>query len=120
MKRPEQQLHQAVARYLDLALPADSWWTTIGHGWGKLGKATAGIGKSCGIKAGVPDILILYNGTAHFLELKSGTGRLSKVQQAAADAIINTHAHWALCRSLNDVTFFLKAWSIPTRARVAA
>lgn len=120
MKRPEQKLHQAVARYLDLALPADSWWTTIGHGVGKLTKATAGIAKSCGVKPGVPDILIVYQGIAHFIELKAPKGKPSPVQIEVSNKLTDCGAYYGIARSLDDVSYALHVWAIRTKARIAA
>jgi hypothetical protein len=120
MNRPEQNLHRAVAQFLDVALPADCWWTTIGHGWGKMNKATAGIAKTCGVKAGVPDILIVYRGRAYFIELKAAKGTESAAQKATAALLSDAGARRAVARSIENVAWALEVWGIPLRAKIGA
>lgn len=119
MKRPEQQLHQAVARYLDLALPADSWWTTIPLGGG--GRLRGAFLKSMGAKKGTPDILVIYRGRAQFIELKSDKGRLSVAQQDTVRQLNNAGCSpIGVCRSVEQVAIVLEVCGIPLRARIAA
>lgn len=119
MRRPEQLLHQAVARYLDLALPADSWWTTIPLGGG--GRLRGAILNGMGAKKGAPDIFIVYEGRAHFIELKAKRGALTDAQIACHKAIMDAFCPVVrVCRSIGEVEAVLKYWNIPVRARVAA
>lgn len=105
----EQQLHRAVAEYLDMVLPPYSAWTTIGHGGG--GKIRGAQLKAMGVKPGWPDIHILA-GTAYYIELKTPKGRVSDKQKAVMDAIWNAGGEWAVCRSVDDVADTLKGWGL--------
>lgn len=118
----ERDLHRAVADYLSVALQPPTWWTTIGHG-AFLGEARLKRGaqmKRAGLKAGVPDILIVHEGRAYWIELKARKGRLSEAQEATVDALAAAGcAGVCLARNIADVAHALAAWGIPTRARAA-
>lgn len=119
MKHPEQQLHFAVARYLDVALPADCWWTTIPLGGG--GRLRGAFVKASGAKKGTPDILIVYRGRAHFIELKADKGRLSVAQQNTIKRLNDAGCSpIGVCRSLEQVSIVLEVFGIKLRARIAA
>ena len=126
-KQPEQVFHKAVAEYLDAALPPSCWWTTFPAGGG--GKARGGQLKAMGLRAGVPDILVLHRYArmiVHviWLELKAPKGRPpSKVQIATHNALEGVD-DWAVsvhvCRTLDEVESALRDECIPLRAKVAA
>jgi len=113
----EAQLQRAVAEYLDVALPADAVWTAIGHGGG--GKTRGAILKGMGVKAGMPDIMIIWRGQVIFIELKAGRGGLSRAQKAFHDRLYLAGASITVCRCLSDVHVFLGTRGVPLRARVA-
>lgn len=109
--RPEQALHQRVAKMLDLIL-IDAWWTTIGHG--RPGKLQSAILKGMGAKPGVPDLLIVHQGRALFIELKAGQS-LSPAQRECHAALCEAKADVFVCRSLEQVLCALDAAGIPHR-----
>lgn len=113
---PEQTLQQAVAEFLDAALPRDAWWTAIGHGGG--GKVRGGILKSMGVKPGVPDLLVIWRGACFFIELKSKNGRLSAAQMQVAKDLQYAGAHFGWARTVENVASLLTAWNVPLRASV--
>jgi hypothetical protein len=115
----EDDLHIAVVRYLSLALPDDAFWFHVPNG-GKRGKAEAGRFKAMGVKAGVPDIVIIYGGAPYFIELKADKGRLSKAQRETLEALVKAEAVVKVCRSLEEVSELLDwEWEIPLKARPA-
>ena len=118
-QNPEQVLHMAVADYLTRALSIDDgvWWTTFPAGGG--GKVRGAFLKRMGLKAGVPDILIIRDGRAYWIELKAKAGKLSPAQWKSKGDMSQAGSPMHLCRSLDDVQRFLIAWAIPIRARVA-
>jgi len=116
-KASERQLQSAVADWLALALPPDAFFSSIGHGGG--GKVRGALLKRTGLKAGVPDLLVIADGRARFIELKTAKGRLSPAQREAHDALVRAGALVAVCRSIEDVAAQISAWGIPTRAKVA-
>jgi hypothetical protein len=111
---PENELHKTVAKYLDLVLKPTSWWTSIAHGEGG-GFHRGQRWKAKGAKKGVPDIFILDNGFAHFIELKAEGGRVSPEQIQCQGAIRIAHGKCAVCRSVDDVAETLAEWGIRTR-----
>jgi hypothetical protein len=65
---PEERLHLDVARFLDLALPAPVFWTSIDHGAGKLSNARGRDGEGARRAfgpAGHPDLQAERCGTVH-------------------------------------------------------
>ena len=79
----------------------------------------AGIGymvklKRMGLKAGIPDLCIIYNGRAFFIELKTPKGVLSQVQKERQVELAGAGAHIDVCRSVDDVRETLKYFLIPT------
>lgn len=102
----ESQLQIMVAKFLDTCL-VDAWWTAINPIPAKS-KTAAGISKAMGLKAGCPDILVVHNGSAIFIELKTAKGRTSDVQNAAIEQIEAAGSRVHVCRSLEDVIVVLK------------
>ena len=117
MNRPEQALQQAVARYLDVALPDDAWWTAIPAGGG--GRLRGAILKGMGYKAGTPDILIVWQGRAYWIELKAPKGAVSKAQVATFERLRYAGATVDVCRSVHEVADMIEAY-FPTKASVSA
>lgn len=112
-RHPEQELHGQVTEFLTVVLPSDVYFNTIPAGGG--GKRRGAIIKAMGYRAGCPDLMIVSEGKAHFIELKAATGRVSPVQSLAMVAIEQAGGKCAVCRSLADVELQLLKWHIPTR-----
>ena len=117
MKRnhPEDALQKAVCQYLDVALPPDAIYWHTPNGGGRS-KAQAGIFKAMGVKAGIPDLFILWNGELSGIELKAGRGTVSPAQKAMHEALEIQHVPVAVCRSIDDVHTKLDGY-IPLKAR---
>lgn len=112
-----------VARFLDMALPPECWWTAFPAGGG--GKARGGKLKAMGLKPGVADILILHRRpSCHrvlWLELKAPKGTLSAAQAQFFRAMHPFHATGlgaAVARTLEDVEAILIDFGVKPRARV--
>ncbi len=110
---PEQALQRQIVGYLAWALAPPAWFTTIGHGGG--GQVRGMILKGMGMKAGVPDILLAFDGHAYFLELKAGTG-LSDAQKATHEALRRAKCPVAVIRSLDDFRALLATSWWPLQA----
>lgn len=116
---PEQALHRAVASFLDLAAPrgGEVWWTTfpLGGGGGVRGAQMKGLGT----RAGTPDLLVIWRGHSHWIELKAEKGRVSDEQ-----ANCHLHLRCAGCAptrvaySVGEVEAYLLEWAVPLRARL--
>jgi VRR-NUC domain len=109
----EVSLHKIVAEWLDLALTEESWYTTFPLGSGGLIRGAQL--KARGTKRGTPDILLVHQSQAYFIELKTRTGKLSAAQTDCHDDLVRAGARVATCRSIKDVAVALKEWRIPFR-----
>ncbi len=121
MKRsnPESGIQTAIIQFLDAALPPSCRAFAVPNG-GNRDKITGAILKREGVKAGVPDIVIVRNGGAvAFLEVKTASGRLSNSQVEWRDWCgVNSVPH-AVVRNVNDVEAFLRDLNVPLRGRAA-
>jgi hypothetical protein len=115
---PESELHKTVKKYLDLILTPDSWWTSIDHA--AKGKFRGQMRRARGVKKGIPDILILFAGRCHWIELKSPDGKLSPEQKDCHEAIVSAGGAVTVARSVDHVSDALARWQVPTRERKAA
>jgi hypothetical protein len=111
-KAPERLLHKAVAAYLNAVLPTSVFWTTIPAGGG--GKIRGAMLKSMGYKAGTPDILMVHNGLAYWIELKAPGCSLSDAQRHVSDLLLWASSPMAVCKSIDQVEVALRVWRIPT------
>jgi hypothetical protein len=111
----EADLHKTIADLLDLMLLPPAFWTTFPAGWGKLTIATAGRLRGSGLKAGFPDILIIFNGRATGIELKAPGGALSKVQRHMILRLRGAGMMTYVCHSAEEVISALRAASLPVR-----
>lgn len=112
----EDQIHKTIAEYLDWVLLPPAVWTTFPAGWGKLNKATAGRLYASGLKTGMPDILIFFNGRATGIEVKTDTGRLSPNQIAMHERLALAGVQVYVCRNTEDVLAALENASLPRRS----
>lgn len=113
----EHALQQQVAQYLDRALPADAFWTSIDSA-GRGARDGARM-KRRGVRKGVPDCLILWGFTV-WIELKSAAGRLTPEQKTFRDCAVQSGHTYLVCRSVAEVEQRLREHEIPLRCRVSA
>jgi hypothetical protein len=121
MKRrgtPEADLQRAVVQALRFALPR----TAIIHHCanevtepGPRGAKRQAILAGMGVHPGFADLVVLCDGRALFLELKSQKGKLSPEQEAFRDAMLAQGHGWALVRSLDDALGALADHGFATR-----
>ena len=119
--RPEDALHITVAQFLDLALPKDACWTTVEHG-GKRTKTEAGKLKAKGVKAGWPDVQIVYCQRLILFELKAPGGTLSPAQKLihAQLSLAGALVYPGACTRIEEVEGFLRGAGVPLRASTGA
>lgn len=60
------------------------------------------------MEPGIPDLLMCFNGHLVWLEVKSATGQVSRIQQAFGERWRAGGASWAVVRSVEDVESILK------------
>ena len=118
MKAPgpkEGELHRTVAELLDWVLLPPAMYTTFPAGWGELNKATAGRLKACGLKMGMPDILVFYRGMTLGIELKGRGGVLSAAQKVMHEQLRAAGVAVFVCSSVEDVVGVLNMADFPMR-----
>jgi len=114
MKRPEQDIHRAVVLHLNArAEPRVFFWHTPNGG--KRSMIEAKIFKGLGVRAGVPDLVILKGGSLYALELKASGGRLSPSQRLTLAAMDECGATVATASSLDEALITLECWGILRR-----
>lgn len=123
---PEQDLHIAIAKFLDIALPKDAWWTTIPAGGG--GKVRGAILKAMGYRPGTPDILIIWRHRTNledippdfviWFEVKDAKGALRDNQENCRDILLKNGCKWGLVKSVEDVERALLRFRVPLRATI--
>lgn len=126
----EDELHASVASTLDRLLVPPAMWTTFPAGAGLLAPQAAARLSRIGLKPGWPDLLVVFAGVLHGIELKVGTNTLSRTRvvhtrQGRPRIVIGQHethamlraagAKIAVCRSVASVLAQLRIWRIPTR-----
>lgn len=120
VNRPEQALQIAVAQFLDKALPVDAVFFAVPNGF-KRSKAEAGIAKAMGQRAGIPDLCIVWQGRAFFIELKApDSGRTTPSQEETIPALAAAGASVVICDRIEAVEIALLRWEFPLRARLMA
>lgn len=71
-----------------------------------------------GICAGVPDVVVLWKGAAHWIELKADNGVMSEPQREVCSALLWAGCHFGVARSASEVLALLDIWQIPRNRRV--
>lgn len=107
----EAEFHKSVLQYLHYVLPSD---VVVQHTMneGKRGfKAQAWL-KASGVVPGWPDIMLLAQGRAYFLELKAPKGYLSPVQKTCHARLLRAGSPVATVRNLDELSNALKEWGI--------
>jgi hypothetical protein len=75
--------------------------------------------KWCGVLAGVPDLAVIApGGRAHFLEVKTATGRLSEAQREIFGVLGRLGAPFMTVTGIDDVRRAFAGWGIETREAV--
>lgn len=116
----EYNFHCQVAQFLNLILDCheeDSKvvWTSLetsNHAGGRLGKILQSKDKAKGVKAGIPDIMILWDWKILFLELKTKSG-VSDAQKRMHDRIRKVGHHVEVVRSLEEILQVFDKFNVP-------
>jgi hypothetical protein len=116
----EIDLHRSVAQFLDWCLEPPAFYTTFPAGWDKMSKSRAGMLYAAGLKAGIPDVLIFYDGSTYAIELKTPKGKLSTAQKRTFDLLEVAGVFVCICRSVDEVEGLLRELKIPLRGTVQA
>jgi hypothetical protein len=112
-RAPEQALQRQIAQFLDAALAGNAWYSTIPLGGG--GRVRGAILRGMGVKAGVPDMVVVDAGRAIWLELKARKGRVSDEQTACHKALRRAGCAVYVIRSLDEAIIALRECGVPLR-----
>ena len=110
----EEEIHLAIAQYLDLVIKRPSRWHTVevsnqANGWAAMHRQKRL--KAKGVRTGWPDIEIMHRHTHEyywstdliFLEVKSATGKLTEKQEALHNELKDDGHYVYVVRSVEDV-----------------
>lgn len=70
-----------------------------------------------GIIAGCPDLFVLHQGAAHFIEIKAADGVVTDAQKSVASAVLGAGGRVGIARDAIEVLTCLDAWKIPRACR---
>jgi hypothetical protein len=115
MNRPEQQIHQAIAQHLrQRGKPGLVWWTTNNNiaMRGRKGAVQGGIARGLGVRAGVSDIVALYQGRFYALELKADRGRPTAEQMQFIGDINAAGGFATIASGIDQALRMLEVWGL--------
>ena len=126
-QNPETRLQFVAVEYLRRVLPRDAVFWHCPNG-GQMSVAWRKMLGGLGVLPGAADLMLLYGGRFHCIELKNAADPLrgivktyqSPEQKAFETAIVRAGGFYAVCRSTDDVQELLAHWCIPSRERVPA
>ena len=111
---PEQALQKTAVQFLLKFVPPPPegpFWTAINPVPSKS-KAVAGLSKAMGLRAGVPDLLLVYRGLPIFIEFKAAKGTLSEAQKELLPEMEAAGANCHEARSLDEFVNLLQSYGI--------
>lgn len=92
-----------------------TWWS-VDHA--DYGGHVPGTRSARGVIAGIPDTILIYQGHAFFIEIKSETGHLSDPQCELATGILICGARFGVARDAGEALRLLDVWQIPRSHRI--
>lgn len=69
--------------------------------------------KRMGLRSGVADIVVVWDGKVFFIELKAGKNKQTDAQIAFHHDCIVANTPYAVCRTLEEVVAYLRANGVP-------
>lgn len=108
---PEAQIQRAVFQHIkQRAMPGVFAFHVPNGGYRK--PIEAAIMKGMGVRAGVPDVMVIYQGNVYALELKAEGGRPTENQFKAVEDIRNAGGHAVIVEGLDRALRCLETWGI--------
>jgi len=110
----EDELHSSVAKLLEWVLPHDRVVSQhFPAGGYLLTPAARARLYRLGLRRGMPDQMLWWDGRCLGIELKTPTGRLTADQAAMHKRLVNAGVDVVICRSQEEVMAALKRYSVP-------
>ena len=110
-RRPEQDDQRALVKHLQIRAAPDTYWFHPANGGARSATESA-ILKACGVRSGVPDLILIRGGRTYGLELKSLKGRLTPAQDTAHQEMRAAGAEVAVAVGLNQAIRQLEDWNL--------
>ena len=120
---PEAALHTQIASAFRLEIAPAGRVSPQGVCWFSIDIAAysgvaPGLRTSRGVVAGIPDMVVLYEGRAYWIEVKAADGILSEAQRTVAVAILTADCGYGIARDMAEAIQLLDSWRIPRQHRV--
>jgi hypothetical protein len=120
---PEHAEQAVIARVLALEIAPAGKVSADGVCWFSISQENyagevPGIRVGRGLVAGVFDMLVLYAGRSHWIELKSRDGTVSVPQRSMAATLLLSGCRIGVACDSDDVLRCLDTWGIPRKRRV--
>ena len=112
--QPEAALQRSVIQHLTWRARPGVWFTHVPLG-GLRSKIEGAILRGLGTARGTPDLLIVADGKAHVLELKSASGRLTEVQRVVHERLRAAGAEVAVAHGIDEALAWLDVWNLLRR-----
>ena len=110
-RESERVIHKAVVDHLKMrARPGVFYFHPANGGYRRPSEAKALAG--LGVVAGVPDLIIIRNGVAYCLEIKSEGGRLSPAQRQCHEALRAAGAVVEVAVGIDEALALLEGWGL--------
>ncbi len=113
MARPEDLVQRAILDYIAVAAPAVFVYA-IPNAARRAPSGNAGNAVP-GLRPGMPDLGLIWQGKAYFIEVKAGKGTISAAQCDTAGLLHTAGAQVTFCWSIDDVRHALDVWGIASR-----
>lgn len=119
----EHQTQTRICRVLAIEIAAPGRLSKAGVVWWCIDIAdyagVPGTRVARGVVAGIPDMVLLHRGLAHFIEIKrEGSGELSGPQQWLLPVLAAAGSRIGVARDEREVLALLDEWGIPRANRV--
>jgi hypothetical protein len=111
MRRPEQAIQRSVFAHIRARAYPSVFAFAVPNG-GYRRKTEAAILKGMGVRAGVPDLILIHGGEVFCLELKSERGRATAVQRETIIAMEAAGAHVCVATGLDEALTALEQWGL--------
>lgn len=110
----EAALHRQVVDWLAMALPKGA---LVHHSpnEGKRGFKAQRDVREMAVLRGFPDLVIFWEGSVYFMELKARRGRMSADQSAVIVQLMDMGFNAGVVRSLAGADACLRSWGVPLR-----
>lgn len=104
-RRIESELQIACVTWFSLQYPKIARLLLHPANGGKRGKSEGGIFKAMGVRAGVPDLILLYGSSGYHslgIELKTDKGRQGPNQKEYMELMQENHSKYVVVRSIGE------------------